>query len=148
MNRRGTQEGFSFTELVVVVGVLGVLLSIAIPYFKDTVAQSRRADATGVLSETAQYLERVFTESARYDRTAAGVAVVVPVPLQTVPRSVSAAAAYYNVSFLSGPTDAAYTLQAVPVNGMAGDACGTLTIDSTGKKGVTGGSKTVAQCWR
>jgi type IV pilus assembly protein PilE len=38
----------------------------------------------------------------------------------------------------------AFTLQAVPQDE---DACGTLLLDHTGRRGVTGAGSTVADCW-
>jgi type IV pilus assembly protein PilE len=46
------------------------------------------------------------------------------------------------------PTPGTYTLSATPVNPgpMAGDPCGTLTLDSTGLRGRTGAAD-INLCW-
>jgi type IV pilus assembly protein PilE len=59
---------------------------------------------------------------------------------------VVAANGIYRISLLL-PTTTTFTLQATPVNGQASDGCGTLTLTSTGTKGVSGGTLSAADCW-
>jgi len=147
MSGRNTGRGFTVVELVIVVAIVGVLLSIAIPIYRNYTAQAKRADAAAVLTEAAQFMERNFSEAARYDKTAAGLDIVFPPSLTTVPRGSSASEAYYTVSFAEGPSAAAYRLQAVPTNSMTGDECGTLSINWQGKRTISG-SIAFSQCWR
>jgi type IV pilus assembly protein PilE len=41
-----------------------------------------------------------------------------------------------------------YVLQAVPEGSMAGDVCGSLTINQTGLRGVLNSTRSGAECWR
>lgn len=147
--RNAAAAGFTLIELIVVVTIVGIILSIAVPYYFEYVAASKRADATAILTEAAQFMERNFSESARYDKDANGNDVVLPPSLTTVPRASVTGSGYYAISFTAAPALSAtqFGLQAVPITTMAGDACGTLTIDWRGKRTVSG-SLPVAQCWR
>jgi len=140
-------RGFTLVELVVTVALLGVLLAIAIPMFNEYIRASKRADASGVLTEAAQFMERNFSNTGSYLKDAAGNDIVLPAGLAVAPRSASAGEAYYTISFVATPTDSAFTLQAVPVNSMSGDDCGTFTLTNTGVRAVSG-SRPLGECWK
>ena len=132
-------RGFTLIELMVVLIIIGVLLAIAIPNYRESVRSTRRATAQACLTEFAHYMERFYTTNLRYDQTPAGVAVPAPTPCtQDI-------TAFYTLSHASPATATAYALQAVPTGDQAGDRCGTLTLDSTGERGNASG---VTDCWK
>jgi len=134
-------RGFSLVELMVVIAILGIIMSIAYPGYQEYVAKARRVDANTALLEIAQMMERFYTNNGRYDKDGTRPAL----PFSTVPKS--GGTAYYNISFVPGVTGAnVYRLQAVPAGIMAGDKCGTLTLDNTGTRGNSGGL-TGSECW-
>lgn len=133
-------QGFTLVELMIVVVIVVILASVAYPSYVDSVRRSDRAEARSILLETAQLLERNFTEANRYDLNSAGNAFALPVTQS--PRTGNAK---YTIQFAAGPTQTTYTLSAVPVGAMAGDACGTLTLTQTGARGADG---VVADCWQ
>ncbi len=140
------QRGFSLIELVIAVMILGVLLAIAIPFCIDYVKSAKRADGVSVLIEAAQFMERNYSNSGRYDQDATGAPLVLPGGLAVAPRGDGAA--YYDLSFVAGSlTASGFTLQAVPVNTMADDLCGVYTLTQTGARSVSG-SKPLDSCWR
>ena len=139
------ERGFSLIELTVVVALLGVLLGIALPLFIDYIKASKRADGVGVLVEAAQFMERNYSKSARYDEDENGVAIALPPGVSTAPRG--SGASYYAISFAEAATETAYKLQAVPVNSMSGDDCGTFFLTHLGERSVSG-TKPLDECWR
>jgi type IV pilus assembly protein PilE len=128
-------------ELMITVAVMGILVSIAYPSYREHLRRAARADAKVLLMEDAQFLERNFTEAGRYDRDAGGVAVVLPA-IQA-PKD---GAANYLVTLTA--TQTTYVLSASPAVGglMDADSCGTLTLNQLGQKGASG-SLGVAACW-
>lgn len=159
MNRR--ERGFTLIELLVAVAIVAILATVAVASYQDHIRRSARADAKAVLMEAAGFMERFYTTNGRYTTDAAGTTAPAltgltqspkegtaryNISLATVAVNATDPAAPNNVFAASGPQG--YTLQAVPVGAQVGDACGTLLIDHTGRRGVTGVGATVAECWQ
>ena len=140
-------KGFTLIELIIVVAIIGVLAAIAYPSYQDSVRKSRRADARAVLLEAAQFMERFYTESFRYDQDRNGTAVALPAPLTVSPRGSAAGTQYYDIT-LTNLAATTFTLNAAPTGAQSSDTgCGTLSLANTGVKTVSG-SKPVDECWR
>ncbi len=124
------QKAFTLIELMITVAIVGILASIAIPSYQDSVMKSRRADAKGALLSLANTMERNFTTTNSY----VGVT-----PTNTD---------YYTITITA--TASSYTLSAAPVGAQANNSCGTLTLTQTGVKcpsdNLTCASHT-AGCW-
>ena len=139
------KRGFTLIELMVVVAVIGILAAIAYPSYQDHVRRGNRADAKTVLLETAQFLERNFTEANRYHETSGGVAVTLP--FTQAPKT---GTARYTIGGVLAATT--YTLTATRSGVMVGDPCGDLTLTETGMQGVInqpgGATITAAECWQ
>ena len=121
--------GFSLLELMIVVGIVAILASLAIAGYDHAMRKTRRAAAEGCLTEGAQRAERFYTTHMTYTGA----------PAPTCSADVSQ---YYAVRFAAGePTDTTYVLEAVPQGPQRKDGCGTLTLnDRTQKTPAT-------DCW-
>jgi len=158
---RSRARGFTLIELMVVVVVLGLLASIAIPNYSSYVTRSKRTAAKTVLLDTANALERNYTTFGCYNKTsvavcqsqAAGTAFALPNAVAPT----DGRAAYAVTLAFGGATGQQYTLTATPC-GAGGtcpagseafvDAdCGALTLTQAGQRGITGTS-TVGSCWQ
>lgn len=58
--------GFSLIELMIVVVIIGILTTIAIPSYQDYVRKSRTAEAESNVSSIAQYEEQYYSENNKY----------------------------------------------------------------------------------
>lgn len=139
MVHRKRTAGFTLLELMIVVGIVAILASLAIAGYGFAMVKSRRAAAEGCLQEGSQYMERFFTTNLAYDKDTGGTNVTAPVCSQDV-------TPYYALTFSAGPTATSYTLQAAPTTKQKDPRCGTLTIDNKGIK-TASGTAGVTGCW-
>lgn len=140
--------GFTLIEMMVVVAIVAILASIALPSYTSYVARARRADARTQLLQVAQFMQRFYTANDTYiqDRASNLVATQIPNVLKQSPGDATVAIYTLNISVVETTS---FTLQMVPVPGgvMAGDNCGTFTLNSVGVRGVTG-SLPSSTCWK
>jgi len=149
--------GFTLLELLVVLVIVAILGTIAYPSYIDSVRKSKRADARTQLMEASQYMQRYYSQNDRFDQSNADtpVANALPSALATVPRGAASGTQDYTIGFQAGTLTArSYTLEAVPRAGslMATDNCGTLRLDSVGRKtvnsAIVGEGMSADKCWR
>lgn len=152
------QFGFTLIEVMIAVAIVGILAAVAIPNYSEYIARGRRAGAQTQLLAAQQWMERLYSESYRYDQTASGTAVGTAFnaqPFRTSPRAGEGSAAY-NLS-----VDAArntYTVTATRTGAAASDRCGNFTLTNTGVKSIASGTynttkyptlaQAVTDCWR
>ncbi|MFD0739466.1 type IV pilin protein [Lysobacter koreensis] len=125
------QRGFTLIELMIVVAVVAILASIALPAYNDSVRKSRRGQAKADLVEYAQLAERWFTVNNTY--------ATFVLPTNQSPRE-AGSAARYTLNLVSAATT--FTITAVPQGGQAADSCGTLTMNQAGAK-----TPATQECW-
>lgn len=144
-------RGFTLIEIMIVVAIVGVLMAIALPSYTSYVARANRADAKGQMLQVAQYMHRFYAANDKFheDRSAAATSnaqgQLVPASMR---RSPTDGTQLYELTVEA--TAVAFTVTAVPLTGtkMAGDPCGSLTLTSTGVRGVMGGTLPRDTCWK
>ncbi|HSH29212.1 MAG TPA: type IV pilin protein [Thiohalobacter sp.] len=136
------QHGFTLIELMIVVAIVGILAAIAYPSYREQVRDSYRADCAGALTSLANAMERFRTVNNTYT----GATVANLMPSTTCPIDGGGPTTY--TLQITAQDATTYSLQAaIDANGpMAGDACGNLTLNNRGVKGVSG-TRSVQDCW-
>lgn len=133
-----TQTGFTLVELMVVVAIVGILASIAIPAYTDYVQRGKITEATSQLATLAVKLEQYFQDNRTYvGACAAGT--VAPLPSGT----------QYFTYACPTLTATTFTAQAAGVSGQ-GMGGFTYTINQSNAKATTSvpaGWTTNATCW-
>ncbi len=131
-------KGFTLLELMIVVAIIGILASVAIPAYSTYILKSQRTKAVTSLLEVASRQARYYTAENKYanNMTLLGYSAN-PLPVDEV----------FSVSVAAVTADG-FSIQAAPINKQVKDVCGTFQLNELGQKSLTGGTGTVAECWR
>lgn len=119
-------RGFNLIELLVVVAILGIIASIALPNYQAYVRRTACEDAKGVLSGAGNLMERFRAQNGTYVGATLGSYAKSPVDGKAI----------FNLA-LSNQAASTYTITATPTAGIMSGK-GTLTMTHTGAKGGTG----------
>lgn len=139
--------GFTLMELMIAVAIVGILAAIAYPAYNKSVTKTKRRAAEACLSNYATYMERFYTTNLSYAEDTSGNAISLPT-LDCASAQNTGSNYQYSLSTTTAVTQSTYLLQAVPTGtqSTADASCGTLTLDQTGARNVTG-SDGAAACW-
>lgn len=127
------QAGFTLIEVMIVVVIIAVLASIAVPSYNDYLTRGRIPEATSNLSVKRVQVEQWFMDNRTY--------VGAPACNNDTTNK------YFDFSCAAAPTATTYTLQAVGKGTMTGF---TYTIDQANTKATTAapaGWTGNATCW-
>lgn len=124
---RASQQGFTLIEMMIVVAVVGILASIAIPTYNEYLRRGYRTEARSALLQAAQWMERAATATGIYPTTDQLNSTNLPV----VPSNTYVIA-------LTARTDSTYVLSATPRGSQAGDRCGIYTLAQDGTRSANG----------
>ena len=127
-------RGVSLIELVIATGLLALLLGLAVPGYQQYVLRGHRTAAIELLLDAARCQERVYAREFRYDTTRC--------PIQDP-------SGRYRVRVEPADTVGAlaYAVIADPQGSQRSDPCGSLVLDQTGRRTVSGSAESLRRCW-
>ena len=143
------QRGFTLIELMIVLVIVAILASIAVPSYQNSVMKSRRADAKAALSAAAAEQEKWFFQFMQYSGDVDDIGgngsglLLSPEGFYTVTVTNPSAGTCTS----SAPFNC-YTLTATPTVGGPQEedtACTTFVLAHTGARSATGSNS--SSCW-
>jgi len=123
-------RGFTLTELLIAVAIVGVLSAVAFPLYTQYQLRSHRAQAFSDLGDCALALERFYTRDYTYAGAGDGGADTGP-PAICPDQSPETGTARYDITIASADASE-FTLQATAVGTQDGD--GDLQLTSNGTR--------------
>lgn len=140
-------RGVTLIELMVVVMVLAIIASIAVPSYRGYIRRAQRADAKVELMRVRSSQEKFFLQNNRYADQDEFDNLPADGGLGFTGISEHG---HYTID-LPNSTATTFTARARPAAGQTEDTvCATFTVNELGVRTATnsGGGDTTAQCWR
>lgn len=134
---RTRSRGFTLIEVMIVVAMVAILASLALPSYREYIRRSSREAAQSELVELAAIQEKIYLNANAYATSVSTAYNGQATGGLGVPSGLSRDSRYGLSVAVNG---ASFTLTAAPVAGSTQDGDGNLTIDSQGQR--TWGSKT------
>lgn len=126
MNIKQNKSGFTLLEIIIVVIIVGVLASLALPRFFSTVEFSRGQEALGAMAAVRGGLERCYVSKGATDYTGCTITNIdTGDPLAGAPN------AHFSLA-VSGQGTAGYTITAVRNTVDGGLVASNIVITQTG----------------
>jgi len=136
-------QGFTLIELMVVIVIVAILISIALPSYSSHIQKSRRSEAMSALLDTANRQEQFMLDQNTY------TTVMTQLGYSADPLTTSEG--HYQIDAVAGSTGSiktSYILTATPVSTSPQNedrSCASFILTSVGKKSTTGTDED--GCW-
>ena len=136
--KRKFNSGMTLVELLVVVLIIGILASIAVPSYRGYVIRTNRTDAKATLVTTAAAMERCYSQRRSYSLGGC-----------TVAESFTSNDQKYQITVAPSADGENFTLTATPLGGQLQDTqCASFVLTDANVRTVTGTkSATPLECW-
>jgi type IV pilus assembly protein PilE len=120
-------------ELIIVVAVIGILLTLAAPGYRNYSLRVHRTEAIRLLLQASMCQERLIASRGNYDTSLCK-------PASEQQR--------YQLSYNSPESQGrSFVAMAVPIGAQRDDPCGSLLLDQSGARGVSASNISIEKCW-
>ena len=129
-------RGFTLIEIMIALVIVSILAAFGLPSYRDYVIRATRSDGHSALIEAAALQERYFLDNNSY------TASMAELKYEVSPEG------HYALTAAAGDCGAinlCFKIIATPQGNQSNDACGNLTLSSTGEKAWTGDQ--ALDCW-
>jgi len=147
MSMRNRSGGFTLMEMLIVLVIIAILASIALPSYQSSLRKSARTSAKGSLMDVVSRQEQYFMNNKGYSTSLGGLGLPDPYYIDKKNESVAAGdgSRVYRLT-LANVSAVAFDALATPQLDQTEDACGSYTLKSDGSKAVSG-SIGASICW-
>ena len=130
-------KGFTLIELLIVIGIIALLASYAVPSYREYVVQSKRAEAHAKLLEVSGMYEKFYANTNGYPTNVTGGGTALSLDNDYLQWD------EYTISQAANAGVATWRLQATARGPQSTDdsACGTIWLDNLGNRGPND------ECW-
>lgn len=123
--RSGRIRGFTLIEVMIVVAIVAILVSIALPSYRQYILRANRSAVESFMMTVAQKQEQYLLDARGYANALASLGLVEPNDVRDN---------YTVTTSYVGGSSRTYFIQAVPKGVQTEDSCGTLSLDNNGQK--------------
>jgi len=126
-------RGVTLIELVIVVAVMGILLSTAIPSYRSYMLRVHRTEAIRLLLRASMCQQRVRATNGHFDTS------------RCLPANEPQ---HYRLSYDPPDTQGgSFLATATPMGSQISDSCDSLTLDQSGTRGIGATDISIVKCW-
>lgn len=139
---KSKNNGFTLIELIVVVVIIGLLTTIAVPIYKSQLTKARRSDGKMALLDLASRMERFYIQNQTFATATIGNNSNTDVLASDLSPEKN-----YKLSLLE-QSATSFLLQATPqgIQAKHDEECGSFQLNQQGQKSITGRGS-VKSCW-
>lgn len=144
LNKQYRARGFTLVEVLVTMGIVGLIAAIALPSYRQSIRKSNRSDAQITLSRLATLEERYYFGNNSYTSDFADIVTGV-----TSGDPVNSDANHYTIVLTLTGSGTGWSMTATAIGDQAGDTdCAKLTLTSVGAKTAVNSSNAASLvCW-
>lgn len=135
-------RGFTLLELMLVLAIIAILTTVALPSYHQHVARGHRAQAKAALLRVAQWMERANTANGVYPTSTDN-----PAALDAIMQT--AQPLHYTLSLSDTSSTSQFTIIAERTDTQLNDPCGDLTLTHLGERGANNATvpDVYKECW-